>query len=136
MKPEHRDIQAWIRDKYSDKYKVQIEIESKNRLPNSGTDWYQPDVVIRDNSEDIKYIIEIEGDPVRKSLVGASILADASIARLKQKIKPKLIFVIYDQKGIKQIHNFLIRTKIVLSYCVNIDDILIRTEDDFKRMNL
>jgi len=136
MRNEHKDIQKWIFEKYSSKYEVLVEIHNQNKLPDKKRHWYQPDVILKDNKGEIKYIIEVENDPVRKAIVGASILADASVKELDQKTKPTLIFIIYLPDGIKQIHNFEDKLKIVRPYCDNLKEINVYSEEKFKNKDL
>ncbi|MCS7198668.1 MAG: hypothetical protein NZ930_08395, partial [Candidatus Bipolaricaulota bacterium] len=63
-----------------------------------------------------RYIIEIENEPVRKALIGASILADYSIRELQPEVRPRLIFVVYTEQGIKQISNFREKLTIAKQY--------------------
>ena len=134
MRHEHKDIQAWIKKKYGQKYNIEVEIDKQNKLPDAKRRWYQPDVVIKNKNGKIKYIIEVEGDPVRKVIVGASILADASLKALKKK--GNLYFVIYDPKGIKQIHNFQSKAKIAKEYCCNLNKIYVLSFEEFKKISL
>lgn len=138
MKGEHKKIQESIKRRFSNRFVVKCEaIDGKNYLPNKESCVYQPDVIIKSKfSDDILYIIEVECDPVRKVLVGASILADYSISQMKVKTKPVLIFIIYTKKGIKQIHNFKERIKIAKQYCKHIKEIMIFTKEEFKKYEL
>jgi len=136
MRPEHREIQQWIKDRYSHVYEVAIEIDRQNYLPDKERHLYQPDVIVYDKKGRIKYIIEVENDPMRKALVGACILADYSIAELKQRLKPKLIFVVYNEKGIRQMHNFTAKIIIAKEYCLYLRNIEIYSENDFKKMQI
>lgn len=137
MRSEHKKIQKWVQSKYSKKFDICAEaIDGQNRLPNKEKHIYQPDVLLkRKKSRDIAYIVEVENDPVRKALVGASILADYSV-RLLQKTKPILIFVIYSKDGIKQISNFEEKLKIAKKYCLKLKDICVYSISDFKKMSL
>lgn len=132
MRNEHKDIQKWIFEKYSSKYDVLTEIHKQNRLPDRKRHWYQPDVIMKNSKGEIEYIIEVENDPVRKAIVGASILADASIKEINQKTKPTLVFIIYLPDGIKQIHNFENKLIIVRPYCNNLKEINVYSEEEFK----
>ncbi len=136
MRAEHRDIQKWIKQQYSHKYTVEAEIDRQNYLPDRKRHWYQPDVILRNRKNEISHIIEVENDPVRKVLVGASILADYSIKELAQHRKPRLIFVVYTQEGIRQISNFLEKIKIATEYCHHLAQIEIYSESDFKSLSL
>ena len=136
MRTEHRDIQHWIKEHYGSKYKVEVEIDKRNYLPDRERHWYQPDVILRDGQGEIKYIIEVESDPVRKVLVGASILANHSIAELGQQTRPQLIFVVYSEQGIRQIPNFIEKLKIAKKYCTHLENIEICSKADFKELQL
>lgn len=137
MRKEHRNIQKWIKRKYSNKFDVHAEaIDGKNKLPDNRKYTYQPDILLkRKNSKHIIYIIEVENDPIRKGMVGASILADYSI-RLMQKTKPTLMFVVYSKQGVRQISNFLEKLKIAKKYCSTLKDIKAYSISDFKKLNL
>lgn len=135
MLKAHRDIQAWIKGEYSKSWVVNAEIDGKNYLPNKEKHWYEPDVVIRDHRGQILLIVEVENDPVRKAVVGASVLADASMNAIGQSEKPSLIFVVYAKKGINQITNFEDKLRIVRPYCVHMKQILVLSEAHFKRMS-
>jgi len=136
MRPEHREIQQWINRKCGHKYHVAVEIDRQNYLPDRERHWYQPDVILRDDNGEIRYIIEIENDPVRKALVGASILADYSMCELKQEARTRLIFVVYTEQGIKQIPNFKEKLAIAKQYCLHLGDIEIYSEKEFKTLQL
>lgn len=137
MRSEHKSIQEWINKEYSIDFDVCAEVISgQNKLPNKEEHIYQPDVLLkRKKSRDIAYIIEVENDPMRKALVGASILADYSVSLL-QKTKPILIFVIYSEDGIRQISNFEEKLKIAKKYCLKLKDICVYSISDFKKMSL
>jgi hypothetical protein len=136
MRTEHRDIQQWIKRKYGHKYHVAAEVDKQNYLPDRERHWYQPDVILRDGNDEIRHMIEIENDPVRKALVGASILADYSVRELEQEIRPRLIFVVYTEQGIKQIPNFVEKLTIAKRYCSSLGDIEIYSEEDFRALQL
>jgi len=136
MRAKHRNIQKWIKARYESKHNVEAEIDRQNYLPDRVRHWYQPDVVLRNSKGEIKYIIEVENDPMRKALVGASVLADCSVAALKQQNKPRLIFVVYTKIGIKQIPNFIEKLKIAKKYCPHLKSIEIYSEPDFNRLQL
>lgn len=136
MRHEHRDIQSWIAQRYESRFKVAVEVTAQNRLPDHKSHWYQPDVILRGLKGQIRYIIEVENDPTRKSIVGACILADASIKALGQSVKPKLIFVVYSSEGIRQIANFVAKVEIVKPYCKCLGSINVHAVEDFKRLEL
>jgi len=136
MRSEHRNVQKWIVRRYQARYNVQVEIRAQNRLPDRQRHWYQPDAVIRTRRGKIKYIVEVENDPMRKAIVGASILADASIRALKQGMKPTLFFVVYNPKGIRQIHNFKEKVALVLPYCKHLGGIKVHSFSEFKGIKL
>jgi hypothetical protein len=136
MRKEHRNIQLWIKKHYGHKYKVAAEIDKQNYLPDQKLHWYQPDVILSDRQGQIKYIIEVENDPVRKALVGASILADYSIAKLGQQTKPRLIFIVYTKQGIRQIPNFIEKLNIAMRYITHLKKIEIYSTAHFKKLKL
>jgi hypothetical protein len=134
MRNEHKDVQTWIKQRYSAKYGVEAEVDKENKLPNDIRRWYQPDVIMRAKDGRIKYIIEVESDPTRKSIVGACILADASLKELNSRAQ--LYFVIYHQDGIRQIHNFRTRVEIAKRYCGNLHVINVVSFEEFKKETL
>jgi hypothetical protein len=137
MREEHKNIQKEIKERYNQKYDVCIEVDGTNYLPDKKSHAYQPDIVIkRRNSNEILFIIEVENDPMRKNLVGASILADYSMSQLKQIEKPTLIFVVYTDEGKKQMKAFIGKLRIAKEYCKNLEDIKIFHKDDFKKEDL
>jgi hypothetical protein len=136
MRKEHRDIQNWIKKSYSPKYSILAEIDGQNRLPDTKKHWYQPDVIVLNTDGKIEYIIEVENDPMRKAIVGASILADASVKEIQNRLKPTLIFVVYTPQGIRQISNFKNKIEIVLPYCKNLKSIEIYSVNEFKKRSL
>lgn len=134
MRHEHKDIQTWIKKKYGREYNIEVEIDKQNKLPNTKRHWYQPDVIVKNKKGEIEYIIEVESNPIRKAIVGASILADASLKVLREK--GNLYFVIYNPKGIKQIHNFQSKAKIAKKYCHKLNKINVLSFEEFKKINL
>lgn len=136
MRSQHRSIQSWIVRRYRNKYDVGAEIYAQNRLPDDERHWYQPDVVLRNRKGEIEYIIEVENDPMRKAIVGASVLADACIKQLRQRKKPTLLFVVYMKQGIRQIANFDQKIELVKPYCQSLKDITVQSVQDFKRLRL
>jgi len=137
LRNEHRSIQSAIKSALSEKgYIVEAEIDGTNYLPDKERHWYQPDVVVRDGKREIRYIVEVENDPTRKTLVGASILADYSIGETGQRRKPCLIFVVYSKEGIKQIHNFEEKLVIARTYCGHLEAIEVVAWGSFKPAEL
>ncbi|MGD8524544.1 MAG: hypothetical protein PVF56_25590 [Desulfobacterales bacterium] len=137
MKKEHKAIQKWVKNQYSDYFTVEAEsVDGQNPLPDKKSHIYQPDVLLRKRkSKNIAYIIEVENDLVRKALVGASVLADYCIGKM-QKVKPALVFVIYSREGIKQIPNFREKIKIAKKYCKNLKNIRIFSTSEFKKFKV
>lgn len=136
MRKEHKTIQHWIKQRYQPRYQVRAEIDEQNWLPERKHHWYQPDVILLDSRGNIRFIIEVENDPLRKALIGASILADYSTGLLKQRVKPRLIFVIYPDQGIKQIPSFKTRIRIAKGYCAHIKNIEVYSWPEFRKVKL
>jgi hypothetical protein len=136
MRNEHRDIQNWIEQKYRDSFTVLAEVNRRNNLPDTERHWYQPDVILGNPKGEIEYIIEVENDPMRKAIVGASILADACIREIQQSCKPTLIFVVYMPQRVRQIPNFESKIEIVRPYCKNLGSIEVYSIDEFKHIKL
>lgn len=104
--PWHEQAMIRVRDKLGRIYKV----ESPRNLPvqtRSGA-LYQPDVCAFDRSSDeLKYIVEIESQNGRKSIVGAVCLAQICSKDMGQTNKPKLFFILKyfdDQEGIRKLN--------------------------------
>ena len=136
MRHEHRNIQHWIKRKYATRFRVEVEVDKTNYLPDRESHVYQPDVILRSDANEVLYIIEVENDPVRKALVGACILADYSIKALRQQAKPILIFIVYSEEGIRQMGNFRDKLEIAKEYCKDLSDVRIYTEKEFKVLDL
>jgi hypothetical protein len=136
MSPAHRTIQLLAKKRLADSgFSVRAETEDgKNRLPDSDTHWYEPDVVARDQRGSISYIVEVEGDPVRKALVGAMVLADKTIAAMKQAAKPTLYFVIHHPNGLRQIENFRSKVELTREYCRHLANVQVITGDELARL--
>ena len=134
MRHEHREIQERILERFEGKFHVSIENRGRISLPDKDRHWYQPDVIL--SSHEIEYIIEVECDPMRKVIVGACVLADASIKELHQQVKPKLIFVVYTEQGIKQIGNFKDKIDIAKPYCQALGEIKVVSRADFEKLQL
>lgn len=135
MPSEHENIQKWIRKKYSGQFRVLAEtIDGQNRLPDWDRHWYQPDVILKSLSgpNDIRYIIEVEGDPVRKAIVGACLLADRSVEEMRAK-RAGLIFIIYSKGGKKQINDFRAKVEVIRRRLLHLSSIQVVTDADFKR---
>jgi hypothetical protein len=133
MLPAHRDIQEWIEKNYSARFRVLSEGKGRmNFLPDKDRHWYQPDVILRSLSHpnDIRYIIEVENDPMRKAIVGACLLADCSLEQM-QDATAGLIFIIYSENGKKQISNFKDKVEVIRDRCPHLSSIQIVTREDF-----
>jgi hypothetical protein len=131
MKQEHKNVQCWIKKTYSGKYIIEAEVDEQNKLPDAARQWYQPDVIMRNKNGGIKYIIEVASKPTQKAIVGASILADASLKALNETAR--LYFVICHQDGIRRIQNYQVRAKIAKQYCRNIEEIKVMSFEEFKK---
>ena len=136
MRNEHKAIQSWISKTYGGKYKIEAEIIKTNYLPNKVTKVYQPDVIVRDKLDRIIAIIEIENKPVRKVIVGAIILADYSMSKINFIIKPRLIFIVYTERGIRQIKSAKKKIDIAQQYCSNLKSIKMYSSDEFKKVRI
>jgi hypothetical protein len=134
MREGHKNVQNWIKKTYSGKYIIEAEVDEQNKLPDAAHRLYQPDVIIKNKNGEIKYIIEVESDPTRKAIVGASILANESLKALNEIAK--LYFVIYHPDGIRQIHNFRAKAEIAKKYCRNIDEIKVVSFEEFRDIDL
>ncbi len=136
MRQEHRDIQEWIKRKYADQFEVLAEeIDGQNCLPDrKNGHWYQPDVILRERTgkKEVRYIIEVENDPMRKVIAGACLLADCSLEKM-QRAKAKLIFIVYSKDGKQQIENFRNKVNFVQHRLPHLSSISVLTEDEFKR---
>ena len=79
-----------------------------------------------------RYIIEVEGDPTRKGIVGACQLADCSIEEM-QVAKAGLIFIIYSKSGKRQINSFKAKVEVIRRRCPHLSSIQVVTDEDFKQ---
>jgi hypothetical protein len=130
----HKDIQIWVKEQYGFQFGVQAEtVDGQNCLPDKDRHWYQPDVILRslDYPNDIRYIIEVENDPMRRSVVGACVLADCSI-EIMQTTPATLIFVVYSEIGKHQIGNFKNKVETIKHRCPHLS-IRVATDDEFKQ---
>lgn len=113
-------IQKWIKSKYDSKYHVLAEaVEHKrNYILYNDKRLYYPDVLLKDCNGNIIYIIEVEvgskTTTIRKSVVGATILADYCIGIL----------------------NIKKRVDIAKSYCSNLNQVKVYLWDNFQQLTL
>lgn len=131
------DIQEWIKNRYDNKYHVLAEkIHGRNYLPDKGRNLYRPDILLKDYNGNINYIIEAEIGPTtaagRKSVVGATILADYCIGILNQEIKPYLFFIV----AVKDFNSIKTRVDIAKSYCSNLNQVEVYLWDNFQQLTL
>jgi len=135
MLREHREIQRWIKRKYGERFEVLAEIDHQNCLPdrNSGH-WYQPDVILREQTgtKDVRYIIEVENDPMRKAIAGACLLADCCLEKM-QKAKAELLFIVFSKNGKQQIENFRNKVDFVRHRLLHLSSIQVVTDKEFKQ---
>jgi len=130
MTKKHKNLQRKIKECYREGY----EVLSEKYLPNGSKHWYRPDVILRNKKDnEIAHIYEIEGDPVRKALAGAIILADCCLAELNQKSKPILTFVVYAEKGKQQIGDFKKRVSILKKRCQCLRKINVKDEKELRQ---
>lgn len=135
MLTQHRGIPEWIKKKYGGQFKVLAEGKgSTNYLPDKARHWYQPDVILKSlkHPNDIRYIIEVENDPVRKAIVGACLLADCSLEEM-QAARAGLIFVVYSESGKRQISNFKDKVEVIRHRCPHLSSIEVVTDEEFKQ---
>ena len=135
MLTQHRGIPEWIKKKYSGRFNVLAEGKgSTNYLPDKDRHWYQPDIVLKSITEpkDVRYIIEVECDPVRKAIVGACLLADCSIEEM-QETPAGLIFIIYSESGKKQISNFRAKVELIRCRCPHLSSINVVSYEEFRQ---
>ena len=127
-----------IEEKFIDKFDIKTtRVRNETGLPEKcykvdlDDPFYFSDIIFRDKkTEKITHIIEIETDPVRKSLVGAAITADYCIGIDQPKDKVNLFFVI-GKKGSRQIKDFKRRVPIIEKYIRYINKpVLIDTEEE------
>jgi len=73
---------------------------------------YQPDICVFDKySEELKCIIEVQTANVRKSIMGAAILAEISLKDLNLSRKIKLIFILKDNSNQEELRKLVVRLK-------------------------
>ena len=128
-----------IEQKFKSKYKIISSYRQgkENGLPvKTKEKIYFPDLILKDKKSGIiKHIIEVETDPVRKSIVGASILADYCIGLDQPRKKIRLSFIIGNKEtksgrsGLKQLPDFQKRKSIIEKYLKNIYKVNIDIEE-------
>lgn len=94
---------------------MKYDVRAPFNLPEQTRDGalYQPDIVAFDReSKELRYIIEVQTSNVRKSIAGATILAEISVAQLHQRISPSLLFVVKDDSEEHELEK--LRRRIVL----------------------
>lgn len=139
MSTDHKGLQHWMKESYQGTYDVSAEAtDGRNHLPNRPASCYEPDVIIRDQHGEIRFVVEVEasGTIVRKSVVGAAILADYSIGVLPQNTKPTLYFVVCSDQAKKCIGRIRDRIRIARQYCANLADIVVCTDTEFMHLRL
>ncbi len=127
---KHKDAQNELAEKFRKKLGDEDKVSTKgNNLPISPQKGkptrkeavYRPDIIVRDNEENIRYIVEVEtSDRGGKTVAGAAILADYCIDKHMQSSnnKPQLLFVILEgnlelaKKRISAIENWIRHLKI------------------------
>ncbi|MFQ6040706.1 MAG: hypothetical protein ACE5PV_07610 [Candidatus Poribacteria bacterium] len=91
--------------------------------------------LLKDCNGKIIYIIEVEAgkktEPGRKSVVGATILADYCIGLFNQDTKPCLFFIV--NKAIEHIKK---RLEIAKRYCSNLKQVEVYLWDNFQQLTL
>ncbi len=70
---------------------------------------YQPDIVVFDTNMEVKYIIEVQTRNVRKSIAGATILAEICLGIMKQDSRPRLFFVVKDDSEERELKKIRFR---------------------------
>jgi len=73
---------------------------------------YQPDIVVFDSNE-VRYIIEVQTSNVRKSIAGATILAEVCVAIMQQHLKPSLFFVVKDSSEKQELDKLTKRIELI-----------------------
>ncbi len=135
MLREHREIQEWIKRKYGDRFEVLAEIDHQNCLPDrKNGHWYQPDVILKEQNgaKDVRYIIEVENDPMRKVIAGACLLADCCLEKM-QKAKAELLFIVFSKNGKQQIKSFRNKVDFVRHRLPHLSSIQVVTDKEFKQ---
>jgi len=98
--------------KVVEKLHSNFDVKAPFNLPkqNRAKSLYQPDVVaFEKGTDEIKLIIELESSNVRKSIMGAAILAQICVKEKNQNSKPKLIFVLKNKSDQEEIRKLNVR---------------------------
>ena len=106
----HKETLSEIAEKLKVKYLVDVECNLPKKKREKAL--YQPDIVAFDKkTREIMYIIEVQTANVRKSIAGATILAEVCMSMIDQSSKPSLFFVVKDKSGKRELKklNFRIR---------------------------
>ncbi|MFH0816280.1 MAG: hypothetical protein V1934_05645 [Methanobacteriota archaeon] len=71
---------------------------------------YQPDICAFDKqTNELKLIIELETKHVRKSIMGAAVLAQICVREMSLKGKPKLLYILKDMSDQEAVRKLLVR---------------------------
>lgn len=93
---EHNDIVAGIASRFVQRgFKART---TDNNLPPgkpSNETLYRPDIIVRNQNDQILWLVEVETSEGGKAVAGAAILADVCMQRMNVEGKPKLLFVFY-----------------------------------------
>jgi len=127
----HNETVNQIVEKLGTKYS---RIEHPFNLPGQTREsaLYQPDIVVFDSSE-VRYIIEVQTSNVRKSIAGATILAEVCVAMMEQRLKPSLFFVVKDSSEKHELYKLNKRIELIRSSLKqsSLDKVEMQRKDEF-----
>ena len=98
-----QEIVEKLRTKYSLKYPFNLPEQKLEKA------LYQPDIVVFDTNNAVRYIIEVQTRNVRKSIAGATILAEICLGMMKQDSRPTLFFVVKDDSEERELKKLVFR---------------------------
>ena len=98
-----QEIVKKLGTKYLLKYPFNLPVQKREKA------LYQPDIVVFDTNMEVKYIIEVQTRNVRKSIAGATILAEICLGIMKQDSRPTLFFVVEDDSEERELKKLRFR---------------------------
>jgi len=98
-----QEIVKKLRMTYSLKYPFNLPEQKREKA------LYQPDIVVFDTNMEVKYIVEVQTRNVRKSIAGATILAEICLGIMKQDSRPTLFFVVKDDSEERELKKLVFR---------------------------
>jgi len=128
----HREIVREIVRRLDGKYKVRAPYNLPGQTRESAL--YQPDIVAFDKeTSELRHLIEVETSNVRKSIAGATILAEICIAQMKLRLKPSLFFVVKNDSEEHELEKLRKRIQLIRDSLrqPTLDKVIIQRKQEF-----